>query len=193
MSRILARCTTLALVAAAGCATARPGATPDTTPPADLAPTMQRTVRADGSTVSINTAGVYAGISTPVPAPMDSAWAALKAAYRALGIPASRMVEASHLIENERFKTRRRIGKVPMSRILDCGNSQGLPNADTFEITLSISSYLVKNPTDGLNLVTRIEASGSSPYFSGEAPVNCPTTGELERVIGEMVRKPAAR
>ena len=187
MSRFSIRCTAAALVAVAGCTTARPGA-----PPAGMSPVMQRTVRSDGSTVSINTTGVHAGISTQVAAPLDSAWVALQAAYRELGIPATTVVPASHLIENEGFKTRRRIGKAQMSKLLDCGYSQGLPNADTFEVTLSISSYLVKNPADGLTLTTRVEASGSSPYFSSEAPVNCPTTGELERVIGEMVRKQSA-
>jgi len=201
VSRILSRCTAAALtasaiasaVAAAGCAGGRSGATPNTTPPVTLAPITQRVVRADGSTINVNAAPVNAGITTRVAAPLDSAWTALKAAYRELGIPVTTLMEPSHLVENDSYAARRHIGKVPMAKILDCGSSQGMPNAESFEILMSISSYLVKNPAGGLDLVTRIEASGTSPYFSGSARVNCPTLGELEREIAEMVSRKSGR
>lgn len=191
MTRILTRCAAVALIASTGCASAKSGAAPDTAPPVTMTPITQRMVRSDGSTVSINTTNVNAGASTLVFAPIDSAWSALKAVYRELGIPVTTVSDASHLIENESFKTRRRIGKIPMQKILECGSSQGMPNAETYEVFISISSYLVKNPKEGLNLITRIEASGTSPYFSGAARVNCPSLGELERVIGEMVQRKA--
>jgi hypothetical protein len=186
---LLARCATVALVASAGCASARSGAAPHTAPPVNTAPIMQQVVRSDGSTVSINVANVNPGMTTLVNAPLESAWAALKVVYSELGIPATKLVDASHLIGNDSFKTRRRVGKMPMQKILECGNSQGMPNAETFEIIMSISSYLVTNPTAGTNLVTHIEASGKSPYFSSEGNINCPSQGELERLIGEMVQQ----
>lgn len=188
MSQILARCTAVALIACAGCAGSRSGATPNTTPPVTLAPITQRVVRADGSTINVNAAPVIPGITTRLASPMEPAWTALKATYGELGIPVTTQVEASHLVENASFTARRRVGTVPMQKIVDCGNKQGIPNAESFEITMAISSYLVENPAGGRDLVTRIEASGVSPYFSGSARVNCPSLGELERVIGQMVR-----
>lgn len=189
VSHFLARCVAVALIASTGCASAKSGTAANTAPPVTMTPVTQRVVMASGNTVSINTTTVNSGASSLVLAPLDSAWAALKAVYAELGIPATTLVDASHLIANESFKTRRRIGKVPMQNILDCGSSLGMPNAETYDIMMSISSYLVKNPKAGFNLVTRIDATGKSPNFSREASVNCPSQGELEKLIGEMVRK----
>jgi len=193
VTRFFARCTSVALLAATGCASAKPGAAPDAAPPVIMTPVTQRVVLSGGGTVSINTMHVNSGMTTLVLAPIDSAWTALKSVYSELGIPVTTLVDASHLIGNEGFKVRRRIGKVPMQRILDCGSAQGMPNAETYDIMMSISSYLVKNPKAGFNLITRIDASGKSPNFSRESSVNCPSQGELEALIGELVRKQTGR
>ncbi len=189
MSSFLARCTTVAVMVSTGCASAGSGTVANTAPPVTMTPVTQRVVTAGGGALNINTVSVNSGMSTPVSAPLDSAWAALKAVYGELGIPAKTLVDASHLIANESFKTRRRISKLEMRNILDCGSTQGMPNAETYDIMMSISSYLVVNPKGGLNLITRIDASGKSPNFSREASVNCPSQGALEKLIGDMVKK----
>lgn len=189
MTRILVRCATAALMLSTACASAKSGAEAGAVPDVTMTPVTQRVVMAGGNTVNFNLTNVNSGNSSLVLAPLDSAWAALKAVYNELGIPVTTLVDASHLIANERFKTRRRIGKLPMQNILDCSSQQGIPNAETYDVMMSISSYLVKNPTAGFNLVTRIDATGKSPNFSREATVNCLSQGALEKLIGEMVRK----
>src|SRR5512140_3196670 len=94
--RLLARCTTVALMVTTGCASGRSGAAADTAPPVTMTPMTQRVVTS-GGTVSINTTAVNAGMSTLVIAPLDSAWMALKAVSGELGIPATTLVDASHL------------------------------------------------------------------------------------------------
>jgi len=183
------RCASVALLVSTGCASAKPGAAPNTAPPVTMTPVTQRVILSGGQALSINTMNVNSGMGTLVLAPIDSAWAALKSVYSELGIPVTTLVDASHLIGNEGFKVRRRIGKVPMQRILDCGGAQGMPNAETYDIMMSISSNFVKNPKAGFNLITRIDASGKSANFSREASVICASLGELEKLIGEMVRK----
>jgi hypothetical protein len=76
-----------------------------------------------------------------------------------------------------------------MQHILDCGNSHGIPNAETYDILMSISSFLTPNPKGGLNLITRIDATGRSPNFARENAVACHSSGTLEKDIAERVRK----
>ena len=193
MTRFFARCASVTLLVATGCASAKPGAEPDKAPPVTMTPVTLRVVTSSGSNLNINTMNVNSGMATLVLAPIDSAWAALKSVYSELGIPVTTLVDASHLIGNEGFKTRRRIGTLPMQRILDCGGAQGMPNAETYDIMLSISSNFVKHSTAGFDLITRIDASGKSANFSRESSVICASLGELEKLIGEMVRKQTGR
>jgi hypothetical protein len=187
VSRLTILC---AAFACAACASAKSGAPVEApTPPTTVTPLSQRVTVASGQTISINTVDVNQGVTTLVLAPLDSSWTALKAVYADLGIPVTTIVDATHLIGNEGYKTRRRIETIPMRSILDCGGAQGLQNAETYDIFLSISSYLVKNPKAGYNLVTRIDATAKSPNFNREQNVKCSSQGELERKIGELVRK----
>lgn len=173
-------------LATVGCASAPSSAG---TPIVTQAPITQRVVMAGERTLSINTMNVNAGNTSLVVASMDSAWAALRAVWTELGIPITNLVDDQHVVGNETFKTRRRIGKIPMQNILDCGSTQGMPNAETYDIMMSIWSFLAPNPKGGLNLVTRMDATGKSPNFSRDASVTCSSVGELEKVIATQVRK----
>lgn len=177
-----------AAVTAAGCASkSSGGAVP--APNVTTTPVTQRIVMPAGSTLNINTVDVNAGHSQVIIGSMDAAWTALNVVYSDLKIPITTLVDAQHLIGNESFKVRRRVGEIPMQRILDCGNAQGIPNAETYDILMTISSYLAPNPKGGLNLVTRIDATGRSPSFARENAVACHSSGTLEKDIAERVRK----
>ena len=186
VKRFLILCTALAC---AGCASTKSGAPAAEPVPTTMTPTTQRVVVAGGQTLSINTVDVNQGSSTLVLASLDSSWAALKATNTELAIPVTTLQDATHLIGNEGYKVRRRIGKIPMQLILDCGGAQGMQNAETYDIFLTVSSYLTKNPKAGYNLVTRIDASAKSPNFNREQNIKCSSQGELEKQIGELVRK----
>lgn len=177
-----------AAVTAAGCASGSSGGAAPA-PNVTTAPVTQRIVMPAGSTLNINTVDVNAGHSQVIIGSMDAAWTALNVVYSDLKIPITTLVDAQHLIGNESFKVRRRIGEIPMQRILDCGNAQGIPNAETYDILMTVSSYLAPNPKGGLNLVTRIDATGRSPNFARENAVACHSTGTLEKDIAERVRK----
>ncbi len=187
MLRNTTRVLLVAVVTAAGCASGSSGgaaATPNVT----VTPITQRIVT-PGTTLNINTVDVNAGHSLVIIGTMDAAWTALNVVYSDLKIPITTLVDAQHLVGNESFKVRRRVGEIPMQRILDCGNAQGIPNAETYDILMSISSYLAPNPKGGLNLITRIDATGRSPNFARENAVACHSNGTLEKDIAERVRK----
>lgn len=176
----------IAALGSTGCA--RTGTSSGVEPPVTVTPVTQRVVSPTAN-VSINTVNVTAASNITLLAPLDAAWTALNVTYSDLGIPVTTLVDRQHLIANEAYKVRRRIGQTPMQKLLDCGSTQGMPNAETYDIIMSISSALVANPKGGVNLMTRIEAVGKSPNFSRDASVNCSSLGELERMIAEAVRK----
>jgi hypothetical protein len=175
-----------AALSTAGCASSRSGSA--SMPEVTTTPVTQRIVSL-GSTLNINTVDVNSGYTQIVVAPMDAAWTALNVAYGDLKIPISTLIDAQHIVGNDSYKVRRRIGPLPMQQILDCGNAQGIPNAETYDILMAITSTLSPNAKGGLNLVTRINATGRSPNFSRENPVLCHSSGALEKHIAELVRK----
>ncbi|MBW7932960.1 MAG: hypothetical protein H3C62_04965 [Gemmatimonadaceae bacterium] len=187
MSRATPLVLLLATLSAAGCASSS-GSAANPALPTTMTPVTQRVV-SPTSVVSINTLDVNSGYSQIIVGSMDAAWTALNVTYGELKIPITTLVDAQHLIGNEAFKVRRRIGRLPMQQILDCGNAQGIPNAETYDILMSISSTLAPNPKGGINLLTRIDATGKSPNFSRDAAVTCHSSGALEKEIAEIVRK----
>ncbi|MHB8838163.1 MAG: hypothetical protein ACYC7F_04340 [Gemmatimonadaceae bacterium] len=187
MPRVLPLVCTLVALSAAGCASSSGGASSGT-PNVTQTPVTQRIVTPT-SVVNINTVDINAGYSQIIVASMDAAWTALNVAYADLKIPINTLVDAQRMIGNDNYKIRRRIGPLPMHQILDCGNAQGIPNAETYDIQMSILSTLTPNPKGGINLITRIDASGRSPNFSRENPVACHSAGALEKHIAELVRK----
>lgn len=157
-------------------------------PPVTMTPVTQRIVTPTAN-LNINTVTVNNGSTITIISSMDAAWTALNVTYNEMGIPVTTLVDKDHLIGNDQLKARRRIGKIPMQQIFDCGSTQGLANAETYDILMSISSTIVPNPKGGVNLMTRIDATGKSPNFSRDASVTCSSLGELEKAIAESVRK----
>lgn len=187
MLRNITRVLLVATVTATGCASGSSSGAP-ATPNVTVTPVTQRIVT-PGTTLNINTVDVNAGYSQVVIGTMDAAWTALNVVYSDLKIPITTLVDAQHLLGNESFKVRRRVGDIPMHQILDCGNAQGIPNAETYDILMTISSFLAPNPKGGINLITRIDATGRSPNFARENAVACHSSGSLEKDIAERVRK----
>lgn len=187
MSRVAPLAAVLVALSAAGCASSSGGSSTGA-PNVTQTPVTQRIV-SPTSVININTVDVNSGYSQIIVATMDAAWTALNVTYSDLKIPINTLVDAQHTLGNNSFKTRRRVGPLPMYQILDCGNAQGIPNAETYDIQMSIVSTLTPNPKGGLNLVTRIDATGRSPNFSRENPVVCHSAGALEKHIAEIVRQ----
>ena len=189
MARVSSLLVMLAALSAAGCASSS-GGTSRAVPNVTQTPVTQRIITPT-SVVNINTVDVNSGYSQIVVASMDATWTALNLAYSDLKIPINTLVDAQHIVGNDSFKVRRRVGSLLMQQVLDCGNAQGIPNAETYDIQMSIISTLTPNPKGGVNLLTRIDATGRSPNFSRENPVICHSSGALEKQIAELVRKKA--
>jgi hypothetical protein len=163
--------------------------------PIESAPPPQ-TVRVAGGATG---AAIVMGMSAPtvdahsatLSAPIAAVWRVLPAAYESLGIPLSMIDSTTRLVGNTGFNARRRLGSIPLVRLLECGTTQGGPSAETYDIRLSVITQ-VKADDAGTRLTTTVDAMGKPVAFSGEY-IRCASTGVLEARIADAAKSRLAR
>jgi hypothetical protein len=107
-------------------------------------------------------------------------WDALPAVYQTLGLPITDRNNQAQTIGTTSFKVRRRLGDAPLSRYLDCGDTQGSPSANSYEVVLSVNTRLVPAAGDSTTVATTVTAQARPVFVSGEY-VNCGSTRALEK------------
>lgn len=152
-------------------------------------PTPTETVRIVGLTgaVALTTSPTVAARIDTFPAPLDEVWRILPAAYDSLAIPPTSLDAANHVVGNAGLKVRGRLGNVPLTRYLDCGDSQGAPSAETYEIHLSIFTQVQPGRSGTATVATTVQASGRPVAFSGEY-VRCASKGVLESRLVDRLK-----
>jgi hypothetical protein len=121
-----------------------------------------------------------------VPASLAKVWAALPAAYDTLGIPILTSEPTVHAVANPGVKAHREFNHTALSRLIDCGETQIGPNADTYDVQLGFRTTL-KEQGDSTLVTTVLDASARSPYAQGYA--RCTSKGILETRIADAIRK----
>lgn len=120
--------------------------------------------------------------------PVGKVWHALPAAFEQLGIPITEADDATHTIANGGLKIRRELGKVSLSRYIDCGTTQIGENADSYDVYLTITVHVDEVPTSGLSVMrTTFEAMARPIAFSRDY-ARCSSKGELEKRITAAVK-----
>lgn len=150
-----------------------------------------------------NTQGAARGInmvsttevnSVLINAPVEKAWAALQEAYTTLSIPVTELNQQSRTIGNNAYRVRRRIGDVPTMRALDCGGDSGMPNAETYQLVLTVKSRIIPNDAGGSVVQTTLEGTGKNATTAASSDVRCSSMGALEKRIADLIKaKVAAR
>ena len=118
--------------------------------------------------------------------PIDRVWAVLPAVYDSLSIPLTEMDPMKHRIGNSGMKAYKTLGKTSLAQYLDCGNTQGFPSAETYEIQLSVLTQ-VSADGNGSTMATILEAAGRPLSISG-GYTKCTSTGALENRLAELVQ-----
>ena len=170
------------VVALAGCSS---GTQSDPRPPAPAA--SSRVETGGGETVTLPTGAEPITVRASIGASVADVWKVLPSAYADLGIPIEMLNPSDYRIGNQSFRVRRRIGQLPMVRLLSCGGPPGAPNAETFDITMYMVSQISPGQAGSTTLATVVQAVGRSPNFAGN-DVSCASTGTLERRVEELVR-----
>jgi hypothetical protein len=164
--------TMLPLVVLVACSPTPGAMAPSPEPDVRLSTPQGSHVISTGGTVIRGVANIEAGI--------DRVWDGMRVAYDSLAIPLTVFDASTHTIGNEGLKARRRIGKSRISEYLNCGNGEGGPSADMYDVNLSVVTRLTTNADAGTTVTTTVDAVAKPANFSGEN-IRCGTTGELEK------------
>lgn len=171
----------IAVAIAAGCASSGTGNTTATSIE------TTRVATSVGTTTLTSVSSLQPGFVT-LRYPMDVVWRALPLAYDSIGIPLGKMDTLSHVLGNEGFRIRRKLGGVPLTRYLDCGQAQGFRSAETYEINLAVITHLQPADAGFTTAATTVQASAKPVNFAGDyAP--CSSSGELEKRVGEVLAR----
>ena len=145
----------------------------------------QQITTAQGQNIRINTTATTVAVSEAVPIGADSAYNLLLKVYKDLAIPTTNLDSRQRLAGNFQFKIRRKLGGIALSKYLDCGNKDGVSNADEYDIALTIASAVGGASLSSSTISTSINGVATHPMFSTQTA--CATTGELEKRIAQAV------
>ena len=118
--------------------------------------------------------------------------AVLQEAYATLSIPVTDLDQQSRTIGNNAYRVRRRIGDVPTMRALDCGGDSGMPNAETYQLLLTVKSRIIPNDGGGSVVQTTLEGTGKNATTAASSDVRCSSMGALEKRIADFVKAKVA-
>jgi hypothetical protein len=180
----------LCCVAGLGCASSGTTSQPAAPP--------QQTVRVSGVAGSLGSSGTASAGLTIVPsggpnilkvsAPVDAVWRALPSVFDSLAIPVTTLSPQTRTIGNEGFKIRRRLGKVQLSKYLECGRSQVEQNADEYEINMSVLTSAHASDSTQTTVTTTVQASARGLQFAGQFS-QCTSKGELEVKLQALLKQ----
>jgi hypothetical protein len=176
--------TIVGLLAVVGCAA--PGVNPSTSP-------TPETVRVATSGIGGSTTNLMASVSNApsanggaVPFAADRVWGVMRAVFDSLAIPVTSVDQASMTIANSNIRLKRQLAGVALSKYVNCGNTQGFPSADTYEVFLSIATKVTASSASQAEVWTTITGQARPITFNGEA-VRCTSMTTLEKRILTLV------
>lgn len=174
------RVTPLLMVIVAGCASGSGSAS---------APTSQ-TVRVVGpsATASLALSGnPETSSSKTLPYSVEQVWRALPGVLDSLGIPIQTMDPAKRIVGNAGFKIRGRLKNVPLSRYIDCGNSNGIgPNADNYEVHITFLAAVRPAENNSSSVSLTFDAVGKPVNFAQDFS-QCGSKTVLESKLFELL------
>lgn len=182
--------TALALCTVGACSSGSPAPVPNTA----AMPTGE-TVRVSSETVgtiALSSNTDVNEVKSSVAAAPRTVFEALTDVYRTLGIPVTAVDSKNLALGNTGANLRHRLGKTMLSRYLDCGRTQTAPNADTYDIYLSVITRVKDDGAGGSRLGTVVQALARPMTNSGNYS-RCESLGRLEDEIVRATKERVAR
>jgi hypothetical protein len=178
----MSRFALILLVAASGCASST-GSTTTGSPAAPQTVRVGQMGSGGSTTMNVSTAAHVTTVAFPV----EDVWRFLPTVWDSLGIPKALIDPKSHTLSNQGMKIRQRLGKVPLSRYIDCGTTQIGPNADSYEVYLTVTSQVVSASASEATISTVVDAAARPLNFSQEYS-RCTTRGLLESRVVDGIK-----
>ena len=145
-----------------------------------------------GSMGSITVSNMVESDVVKMPYSADAVFRILASAYDSLGIPVTSMDPVRKIIGNPGYKIRQRLGKVVLSRYLECGTTQIGPNADSYDVVLNVTTTVAPDGAAGSTMTTIVDAQ-SRPATFNQAYNRCSTKGLLESRLTDIVKARLSR
>jgi hypothetical protein len=124
--------------------------------------------------------------------PADLVWKALPAVYESMGISVTTMDQARKLIGADGVRLRRSLKGVPLSRYFDCGQTQIGPNADDYEVFLTMLTRVV--PAGASNSKVEVTTTVlARPVARRQNPQACTSLNTLDAKFIETLRVETSR
>lgn len=122
-----------------------------------------------------------------VSAPPAQVWGRLVSAYTGLGVPITTVDTLGHVVGTVRTSIKK-IGGHPASYVVSCGSTMtGQVIANTYSVSLTALTQLQPSGTQTI-VRTNVSATAREQYGTASDPVQCGSTGALERDIAAAVR-----
>lgn len=133
-------------------------------------------------------------ISVTIGAPVQKVWQALPVAFDSVGIQLTLVDPKKHTMANEGFKVRQKIRNERLSTYFECGTTQVGPNADSYELYVTVHSFLepAQASTEWTKMTVAVTAAAKPLQFSQDYS-RCTSKTTLERkmldVVADLVKK----
>lgn len=127
-------------------------------------------------------------VSATIAAPLTAVWYIVPTAFDSIGLQLSLIDPKKHVIGNEGVKLRAKLGKERLSNYLECGTTQVGPNADSYEVYLTVLASLEPLRSDTTLTRMTINLTGmAKPLQFSQDYSRCSSKGLLEQRILDVV------
>ena len=123
------------------------------------------------------------GVEAFVPASPTRVWEVLPAVLTDLGLEINFREPATKRIGSCYQKVRVRLGKDALSSFVDCGDNRGLPNADRYEVALTVLVTVVPTSPTTTKIFTFLLGVGMEVSGAASSRLWCFSRGVLEERI----------
>ena len=127
----------------------------------------------------------------PMVSPADSVWHVMPAVFLALNIEPKTVNSAQRYIANTSVTVRHNIGQYPVSKYLNCGNSNVGQTANQAEVTMALTVQ-VADSGGRASLQIQYEAYAMLDGYAHNR-MQCASTGQMEQLIAKLTNEELAR
>ena len=143
---------------------------------------------AGGGTAMLSVSGENGTVSVVLGAPLQTVWTVLPTAFDSGSVPLTLIDPKKHMMANEGFKIRQKLGKERLSTYFECGTTQVGPNADSYELYVTVTSYLEPVKGDSTRTRMTVAVSGAAkPLQFSQDYSRCTSKTMLERKMVDAV------
>lgn len=140
-----------------------------------------------GSTVSYRLDNSDGGVASLVWARPEDVWKTVLVTYHDLTLTVTSMNSERHQLSSSVARAPRTLGGKPLREYLDCGNGIAGPRVDSYDVSYALVTTVTPADGDSTAVHSTLVATATSRGGTSTAPVDCATTGRLEKRIAQLV------